>query len=174
MLVDLPATPVITDPTLSVVLSVLAGGRLNAERIGRGMYATHHFNFNLSLGDWCVSESPFDPFSKIDRTLTGDERFAAIQAAIDAQNPDAPHDYGVCDTPQQLVDKYPIIDTDPRPFVVSFTRIAKADEPQTGGWRWHKWGPYIGDKHPQHEYLAHEGPDITEVWFYSIYEVAAP
>ena len=33
------------------------------------------------------------------------------------------------------------------------------------GWRWHKWGPYIGTQDPQCEYLADE-PEIKEVFVY--------
>ena len=34
-----------------------------------------------------------------------------------------------------------------------------------GGWRWHKWGEYIGKHNPQYEYLDHEsGIDYVLVW----------
>ena len=68
---------------------------------------------------------------------------------------------------------HPVIVTDERPFVVGFTKVVKAEEPWDGGWRWHKWGEYIGDKTPECEYIVDEGPDITEVYCYSICEVKA-
>lgn len=45
------------------------------------------------------------------------------------------------------------------------------DQPSEGGWRWHKWGPYVGDKHPEHEYLHDEGPEITQATCFHVYRV---
>lgn len=80
--------------------------------------------------------------------------------------------YGVCDTVEQLLKLYPELEASPRQFVVTVTPIRRAEEPKYGGWRWHKWGPYIGTKDPQCEYLADE-PFIEEVLVYHIYERAA-
>jgi hypothetical protein len=51
------------------------------------------------------------------------------------------------------------------PYTVLLVRISKSDEPAEGGWRWHKWGPYIGDKKPTREYLVNE-PEIDAVYVF--------
>lgn len=62
--------------------------------------------------------------------------------------------YGVCDSPEQFLSKFGgILDSAVRRFVVSLTPVWRANQPCEGGWRWHKWGPYVGDHDPQHEYL---------------------
>ena len=77
--------------------------------------------------------------------------------------------YGVCDTPEQLLEKCPELEESDRRFVVTVHHLRKEDEPAEGGWRWHKWGPYIGEHEPQCEYLYDE-PEIEEVYVYHIYE----
>jgi hypothetical protein len=78
--------------------------------------------------------------------------------------------YGVCDSVEQLLEKCPELVTDKtRKFVVTVTHLKKSDEPSVGGWRWHKWGPYIGNHVPMCEYLYDE-PIIEEILVYHIYE----
>jgi len=80
------------------------------------------------------------------------------------------YNVGVCDNYQQVLDKWPIIETETRKFVMSITPIVKANQPPQGGWRWHKWGDYIGVHQPQCEYLYDE-PQIDKVYVYHIYEI---
>jgi hypothetical protein len=54
-------------------------------------------------------------------------------------------------------------------FVISFTRVLKSNQPSAGGWRWHKWGPYMGTQNSQREYL-HDEPSISEIFCYHIME----
>lgn len=89
--------------------------------------------------------------------------------------PDLPRDeepscYGVCDTPEQIVAKWPQIDADQRPFTIFVVPVIRDEEPESGGWRWHKWGAYIGDREPQCEYL-HDEPEIGKVYVFYIYEM---
>jgi hypothetical protein len=78
--------------------------------------------------------------------------------------------YGVCDSAEQLLEKCPALEGDPqRKFVVTFTPIVRANQDPSCGWRWHKWGPYIGTQEREHEYLYDE-KDIDEVLVYHIYE----
>ena len=77
--------------------------------------------------------------------------------------------YGVCDTVEQLLAACPELEAPGREFVVTVTAIRKADEPPQGGWRWHKWGEYIGTQTPQCEYIYDE-PNIEEVLCFHIYE----
>ena len=78
--------------------------------------------------------------------------------------------YGVCDEMDQLIEKFPALETSERKFVITFKQVVRDAEPKMGGWRWHKWGPYIGDQNPQCEYLADE-PEIRHIFVYHIYEL---
>lgn len=77
--------------------------------------------------------------------------------------------YGVCDSVEQLLAACPELEAHGREFVVTVTTIRKADEPADGGWRWHKWGEYIGTQNPQCEYI-HDEPSIEQVLCFHIYE----
>ena len=80
--------------------------------------------------------------------------------------------YGVCDTIEQVKEKYAKwLNDEKLNFCISFTKVTKAEQPSDGGWRWHKWGDYIGTKNPQHEYLYDEDDDIQEVFVYHIYHL---
>lgn len=76
---------------------------------------------------------------------------------------------GVCDTPVQVVERLKL-DEIPQPVFVSCVHIRRADQPLQGGWRWHKWGKYIGDHDPQFEYL-HDEPLIEQVYTFSVIEL---
>ncbi len=78
--------------------------------------------------------------------------------------------YGVCDNYSQILDKCPeLLGSSDREFTITLTEIRRDSEPPDGGWRWHKWGEYIGSKTPTREYL-HDEPDIDVVFVYHIYE----
>lgn len=79
--------------------------------------------------------------------------------------------YGVCDTVEQFLSRYKKgLSESERKFVIGFTEVVKSEQPERGGWRWHKWGPYIGDKTSHYEYLYDE-PDIESVFCYHVYEL---
>ena len=80
--------------------------------------------------------------------------------------------YGVCDSKENLLEVYPELVADGRTFVVNLCRIDKDEQPDEGGWRWHKWGDYIGNQTPTTEYIYHE-PLIERVYCYHIYEKKA-
>lgn len=77
--------------------------------------------------------------------------------------------YGVCDDVQQIIDAYPTLQATNRSFVVMVTQVDREDQSEDGGWRWHKWGEYIGKHAIQHEYLYDE-EGIDSVLVYHIYE----
>ena len=76
--------------------------------------------------------------------------------------------YGVCDDVKNLLTVYPELEAPGREFVVRLTPVLRASQPPDGGWRWHKWGDYIGSYVPQHEYLYYE--TIDKVYCFHIYE----
>lgn len=82
------------------------------------------------------------------------------------------HSYGVCDNPQQVLDKCPELISSKDVFILSCDRLIKKEQSSEGGWRWHKWGEYIGTQEPTTEYLYDE-PLIEEVFCYHIYRLRA-
>jgi hypothetical protein len=82
---------------------------------------------------------------------------------------DATWYYGVCDGIENLIAVIPELLLPDREFVVLLTEISKSEQPEDYGWRWHKWGDYIGTQTPTTEYIANE-PEIETVYCYHIYE----
>lgn len=151
------------------LMRLIAGGTA-PRRLAEGVYAVGHFNFNYTLQNMGVriNEYPFDEYMDFEN-LTVEERLNGVREAFaDETRPSS--SYGVCDSWMQLVEKYPRLLEDERRFVISVTEIRHEDQPESGGWRWHKWGEYIGEYEPQHEYLYDE-KDIDSVWCFHIYEV---
>ena len=84
-----------------------------------------------------------------------------------------PPAYGVCDGHEQFMRKFgKILEDDERTFCVGFSHCAK--EPGVQGWRWHKWGEYIGEGEPECEYLADEEGFEDGVWGFFILQIDGP
>ncbi len=79
--------------------------------------------------------------------------------------------YGVCDDLDQVKALFADMIDGPDPIAITLTPIVKSEQPPDGGWRWHKWGEYIGTKEPQCEYLHDEGPEFDTVYVYHVYKV---
>lgn len=85
--------------------------------------------------------------------------------------PDENGSYGVCDSVEQFHEKVGrSLESSDRLFVVNFVEIRKDLQESEGGWRWHKWGEYIGEQTPTCEYIYDE-PLITKVFTYQVLEV---
>lgn len=80
--------------------------------------------------------------------------------------------YGVADNIEQIVDLYNKNEGGwfKGNHVILCWKVKKDPENPCSGWRWHKWGEYIGTRNPQCEYLNDE-PEIDEVITFSIYKV---
>ena len=84
--------------------------------------------------------------------------------------------YGVADNASQVFDYYDHLYErhsdymNNRKFVVLMTPVFRDNQPEDGGWRWHKWGMYIGDFESKCEYLYDE-QGIDYVWVFDILEV---
>ncbi len=59
-----------------------------------------------------------------------------------------PRQYGVCDSPEHFLKKYPKFDD-----FIWFCPVWKSKQSESGGWRWHKWGVYVGEHEDLPEYL---------------------
>ena len=79
--------------------------------------------------------------------------------------------YGVCDGIENLLEVCPMLETSQRKFVVTLKKVVRdlTNRGKGGGWRWHKWGQYIGAHTPTAEYLDDE-MGIDAVFVYHIYE----
>ena len=82
--------------------------------------------------------------------------------------------YGVADNYKQILERdYEVrqyINDPNKKYILQLHYISKASQPDWGGWRWHKWGTYIGDFEPKNEYLYDE-EGIDGVFVYNICEV---
>lgn len=77
--------------------------------------------------------------------------------------------YGVVDHWQQL--PLDVLRNDSRPLLVYLTEHVKADQPARFGWRWHKWGPYLGVHDIEgYEYL-YDTPTVERVYSYHVVEL---
>jgi hypothetical protein len=76
---------------------------------------------------------------------------------------DSLFDYGVVDNATQIIENCNI----PENAVVLMVPVLKECQPHTGGWRWHKWGPYYGVQNPKNEYIYDE-KDIEMIYCFSV------
>lgn len=116
-------------------------------KINTGLFLVVGFNFHLYLnGDWLDWAGHADRPSDLESW------------------------YGVCDSVEQFVKRFgSTLESDPHGYCVSFTRVAKAEQPSAYGWRWCKWGPYVGEGEPTTEYLFDE-PNFTEVFCFHVHK----
>lgn len=116
--------------------------------------------FDLAKGIYYTIDEIRESFSTEDAVLsTGKETPTMFNLA---------GSYGVCDTVEQVLERYKnVINNSDNQIVISFAPIKKSEQPEHGGWRWHKWGQYIGTHTPTHEYLYDE-KDIDEVLIFHV------
>lgn len=133
------------DAGMAMVVGAIGGGSSPTPRkIATGLYMSTHWSFEHATPDVV-------------------EQYPEIEGLENA--------FGVCDSPSQFMTKFgELLEKDPRRFAVSFVKISRADQSPDGGWRWHKWGPYVGAQTPTTEYLYDE-PLISEVHTFHVYEV---
>lgn len=132
--------PAVPDP----VISLLFGDR--CDRVAEGVYDTH-LNFGQTI-----------------RHLTRDDRRYRLTGLERVPT------YGVCDNWEQVIAVWPEIQSSPERFCLLLTAIRRDEQPAYGGWRWHKWGEYIGVQNPTHEYL-YDDKHIDSVFVFSIVEL---
>lgn len=80
-------------------------------------------------------------------------------------------EYGVCDDYTQILEKYDNLLNNPnKHYVIGLSVVERKNQSLDCGWRWHKWGEYIGTQNPQHEYL-YDDIHIDKVYCFHIYEI---
>ncbi|MDX5412855.1 MAG: hypothetical protein LPK02_07385 [Rhodobacterales bacterium] len=79
--------------------------------------------------------------------------------------------YGVCDSVEQFDALFgDTLRAHEHSFIVTFVEIRRADQHPNGGWRYHKWGEYVGTQEPMHEYL-YDDKHIDRVFTFHINRV---
>jgi len=116
----------------------------------------------------CPFNFPEDEFEELQK-LSWDDKYKIF--------PDyAKGTYGVADDIEQIKEYYKEEVADPdNKYMIEITAVYQKKENAGvgGGWRWHKWGEYIGKLDPQCEYLDDEdfGPDFKYILTYTIYKI---
>ncbi len=160
---------------LQSLLAALASAQsetFTQEKLPEGVLYDYTFNPHIThnIGD-------LYNYDYSDPTKSVWQQICAIDDELEEyyqQNYNKPYEpigeYGVCDNYQQVLDRIPhLIDSDEK-FCVILTPVEKDAEPEEGGWRWSKWGEYIGNQKSSAEYLYNE-PFIDLVFVYHIYRV---
>lgn len=55
-------------------------------------------------------------------------------------------------------------------YIVELRSVYRDTQPREDGWRWSKWGTYLGTQERRSEYLYDE-PDISCVFTYHIFKI---
>ena len=137
------------------VLDVLGGG-IQPQVLEEGVIQITHFSLDMMVWDRNAPE-----------WYMGDPQFTN----------EGPSSSGVCDSPAQFLERFrETLKADERTFCMSFTHIAKdpTNKGQGGGWRWRKWGAYIGTREPQYEYLDDEDGFEDGVYVFHILQTDGP
>jgi hypothetical protein len=136
----------VSDPIIEMICTV---DEKRVEPIAHpeaGVYIFEHFNPGYQLG---VNDLEYD------------YQYPRVE----------PSSYGVCDNWEQLKAALsPFVFEPGRNFVIALTLVKREDQSSEGGWRYHKWGPYIGVQGPSHEYL-YDDKHIDQVYCWHIYEL---
>lgn len=143
MLVDVN---VVSNP-ISDMIAKMNGNVVGYEKVETGIYTIGHFNFDMMVYPQTILKNEWPEFKNKDF-----------------------NSFGVCDNYKQIIESCPELTKSNRKFIISITPVEKSKQPAEGGWRWHKWGPYIGTQKPKFEYL-HDEPAIEKVFVYHIYEI---
>jgi hypothetical protein len=111
---------------------------------GTGIYQCN-FEFNFSYEEFLEFESKDGKLFEV--------RFDVFSPTYHKSQ------YGVADSVDQLKEYFKEeIENPDRKFIITMTPVwqDKSNAGKGGGWRWHKWGDYIGNLNPKCEYLDDE------------------
>lgn len=135
------------------------------EEIQRGLWLSYGGNFHSEI-DASQNLRLIEQFPNI--TSTGDvvsdmEAYKHFSELVGT--------YIVCDNEEQALQYWSgAVNNTDHQYIISLMPERKKDQPEDGGWRWCKWGEYIGTQNPTCEYLYDE-PDIDVVYCAHIYLV---
>lgn len=148
------------DPVMAIFNLMNNGKDPDNKLLEYGVYEVAYGNLGNVLRDMCrnIEGLKFEEWPEFEGSGITEEGYDWFNC------------YGVCDNYQQIFEKCPEIkESTDRYFLVSVMPVRKEEQSPDGGWRWHKWGPYIGDGEPTMEYLYDE-PDFDVVYCYHLFE----
>lgn len=107
--------------------------------VEKGIYMSEHFSF------------PKEMFIET-KTMSFDDEYRLFAPNYEKVQ------YGVADSIEQIKEYFKDEIESARPYIISVAAVYqdKENAGKGGGWRWHKWGEYIGKLNPQCEYLDDE------------------
>lgn len=122
-----------------------------------------YLSFNLGTGEHITRDEMQRQFSlgweRLDEEVPEDKQWYNYQASS----------YGVADSIEQILMYFHAVIGNPNNKVLITTReIKREDQSESGGWRWHKNGKYIGTKNPQHEYF-YDDKHIDKIVTFHVY-----
>lgn len=133
-----------------------------------GIWECSSGNFHIDLIDIDIEVDPYPYITTYGNYLSRQQYMELLN--LDTR-PDIISEYGICDDIDQLVSyARPCIDNTEYTYVIAMMPVLKCAQPEFGGWRWEKWGTYIGCQNPQADYLIDE-PEIDTVYCFHIYAV---
>lgn len=135
----------------------------------------------VNIGELAIIEADYrDDFDGVYVCgLNSEYRLAALTDYKKVENFKSPlycWNYGVCDNASQVLDYFDSLREwhddymKGKLFTILLTPIFREDQPEYGGWRWHKWGQYIGKFKSRCEYLYDE-KGIDYVYCFDIVEI---
>lgn len=164
---DIPKNQISKENEVELAILEILGDNNKPKRLTKGVYITG-LNFKSYLRIY--GEIPDEKIKEF-YIFTPENREDILKWMRNPKNRNYINEYGVCDNYKQVLKRYKkIVELKKRKFILSLTPILKSEQPEEDGWRWHKWGEYIGTKNPQYEYLYDE-PKIDKVYCYHIYEI---
>src|SRR5688500_723329 len=89
---------------------------LKHEHLGTGQY---HGLIDFAFAHLVETEYPFQGHLYA-RNGTDEELGTLMQEIMRQEREDTPQDYGVCDHPAQVTERWPQLTTDSRPFIIAF------------------------------------------------------
>jgi hypothetical protein len=132
------------------MISQVVDGHVDyAQTLRPGVFQISHFSSNDLLKEW----EHYPEFPDVDTDEGSIYRSSR----------------GVCDNVDQVLRLYPELESSERQFIVTLTAIERATQPRSGGWRWSKWGEYIGTQKPENDYI-YDDRHIDGVHVFHIYE----
>lgn len=140
--------------------SITSGASREPETLGEGYALIAHWNPAFCIAEIAAAE------------VRGRDDFEFAYPKV--QMPDGEYipRYGVCDSVEQFDALYgDTLRAHEHSFIVTFVEVLREDQPSWGGWRYHKWGEYVGTQEPQSEYLYHD-KHIDRVFTFSLNRVA--
>lgn len=139
-----------------------------------GIYRTS-FPFNFSYEEFMEKLDGFNYNEKLYNT-NKKEGETHLQYYSRTSKKNWVSQYGVADNIEQIKEFYKRqIKDKTNKFIITLSPVhqIKENKGKGGGWRWHKWGEYIGKLNPQCEYLDDEefGNDFQYVICFQLYAV---